>query len=63
MVTSNPDLMTMPNGIATVMNSYGIQWAQLMAGGLHGRAAADRRLRLLPAPDRRASPTPGLAGQ
>ncbi|MET9514855.1 carbohydrate ABC transporter permease [Streptomyces sp. NPDC002994] len=34
MVTSNPDLMTMPNGIATVMNSYGIQWAQLMAGGL-----------------------------
>ncbi|MEU0603538.1 carbohydrate ABC transporter permease [Streptomyces sp. NPDC006393] len=34
MVTNNPDLMTMPNGIATVMNSYGIQWAQLMAGGL-----------------------------
>ncbi|KOV67871.1 carbohydrate ABC transporter permease [Streptomyces sp. MMG1121] len=34
MVTTNPDLMTMPNGIATVMNSYGIQWAQLMAGGL-----------------------------
>lgn len=34
MVTHNPDLMTMPNGIATIMNSYGIQWAQLMAGGL-----------------------------
>ncbi|MFH8607422.1 carbohydrate ABC transporter permease [Streptomyces sp. NPDC018029] len=34
MVTNNPELMTMPNGIATVMNSYGIQWAQLMAGGL-----------------------------
>ncbi|CAM5523743.1 carbohydrate ABC transporter permease [Streptomyces hirsutus] len=34
MVTNNPDLMTMPNGIATVMNSYGIQWAQPMAGGL-----------------------------
>ncbi|GGS73452.1 carbohydrate ABC transporter permease [Streptomyces griseoviridis] len=34
MVTNNPDLMTMPNGIATVMNSYGIQWSQLMAGGL-----------------------------
>ncbi|MEU1691442.1 carbohydrate ABC transporter permease [Streptomyces hirsutus] len=34
MVTNDPDLMTMPNGIATVMNSYGIQWAQLMAGGL-----------------------------
>ncbi|MGP3632075.1 carbohydrate ABC transporter permease [Streptomyces sp. 24-1644] len=34
MVTTDPDLMTMPNGIATVMNSYGIQWAQLMAGGL-----------------------------
>ena len=34
MVTTNPDLMTMPNGIATVMNSYGIQWAQLMACGL-----------------------------
>ena len=34
MVTNSPDLMTMPNGIATVMNSYGIQWAQLMAGGL-----------------------------
>ena len=34
MVTNNPALMTMPNGIATVMNSYGIQWAQLMAGGL-----------------------------
>ncbi|MEV5434319.1 carbohydrate ABC transporter permease [Streptomyces sp. NPDC052701] len=33
-VTNDPDLMTMPNGIATVMNSYGIQWAQLMAGGL-----------------------------
>ncbi len=33
-VANNPDLMTMPNGIATVMNSYGIQWAQLMAGGL-----------------------------
>ncbi|MFF7474980.1 ABC transporter permease subunit [Streptomyces sp. NPDC008092] len=34
LVTNDPDLMTMPNGIATVMNSYGIQWAQLMAGGL-----------------------------
>lgn len=34
MVTNNPDLMTMPNGIATVMNSFGIQWAQVMAGGL-----------------------------
>ncbi|MBB6419417.1 ABC-type glycerol-3-phosphate transport system permease component [Streptomyces sp. AK010] len=34
MVTDNPDLMTMPNGIATVMNSYAIPWAQLMAGGL-----------------------------
>lgn len=34
MVTDDPDLMTMPNGIATVMNSYGVQWAQLMAGGL-----------------------------
>jgi multiple sugar transport system permease protein len=34
MVTNNPDLMTMPNGIATVMNSFGIQWSQLMAGGL-----------------------------
>ncbi|MBC9713527.1 carbohydrate ABC transporter permease [Streptomyces sp. TRM66268-LWL] len=34
MITNNPDLMTMPNGIATVMNSYGVQWAQLMAGGL-----------------------------
>lgn len=34
MVTTDPDLMTMPNGIATVMNSYGIQWSQLMAGGL-----------------------------
>ncbi|MEV8564562.1 carbohydrate ABC transporter permease [Streptomyces sp. NPDC051322] len=34
MVTSNPDLMTMPNGIATVQNAFGFQWAQLMAGGL-----------------------------
>lgn len=51
MVTNNPDLMTMPNGIATVMNSYGIQWAQLMAGGLMAGPPADRRLRLLPTPD------------
>ncbi|MCT9004106.1 carbohydrate ABC transporter permease [Streptomyces sp. NPDC054766] len=34
MVTNNPDLMTMPNGIATVQNSFGIIWPQLMAGGL-----------------------------
>lgn len=52
MVTNNPDLMTMPNGIATVMNSYGIQWAQLMAAWTDGGASADHRLRLLPAPDR-----------
>lgn len=52
MVTNNPDLMTMPNGIATVMNSYGIQWAQLMAAWTHGGPAADHRVRLLPAPDR-----------
>ncbi|KUO22426.1 carbohydrate ABC transporter permease [Streptomyces dysideae] len=34
MVTNNPDLMTMPNGIATVQNSFGIVWPQLMAGGI-----------------------------
>ncbi|WP_406435633.1 carbohydrate ABC transporter permease [Streptomyces sp. NBC_00631] len=34
MVTNNPDLMTMPNGIATVQNAFGIIWPQLMAGGL-----------------------------
>ncbi|MFF3938163.1 carbohydrate ABC transporter permease [Streptomyces phaeofaciens] len=34
MVTNNPDLMTLPNGIATVQNSFGIVWPQLMAGGL-----------------------------
>jgi multiple sugar transport system permease protein len=34
MVTNNPDLMTMPNGIATVQNAFGIVWPQLMAGGL-----------------------------
>nr|BFD85025.1 carbohydrate ABC transporter permease [Streptomyces sp. Xyl84] len=34
MVTNNPDLMTMPNGIATVQNAWGIVWPQLMAGGL-----------------------------
>lgn len=26
--------MTMPNGIATVQNAFGIIWPQLMAGGL-----------------------------
>lgn len=34
MVTNNPDLMTMLNGIATVQNAFGIVWPQLMAGGL-----------------------------
>ncbi|MEU9051721.1 carbohydrate ABC transporter permease [Streptomyces sp. NPDC048384] len=34
MVTNNPDLMTMPNGIATVQNAFGIVWPQLMAGGI-----------------------------
>lgn len=33
-VTGNPDLTTMPNGIASVMDPHGVQWAPLMAGGL-----------------------------
>lgn len=33
-VTSNPDLMTMPVGIATVKNAYGVQYAQSMAAAV-----------------------------
>lgn len=33
-VTSNPDLMTMPVGIATVKNAYGVQYAQSMASAV-----------------------------
>ncbi len=34
LVINDPDKMTLPVGIGTVMDSYGINWAQLMAGGL-----------------------------
>ncbi len=34
LVTTDPDLATLPVGLATVQSSFGIRWAQLMAGAL-----------------------------
>jgi multiple sugar transport system permease protein len=34
LVTTDPDLATLPVGLATVQSSFGIRWAQLMAGSL-----------------------------
>lgn len=35
-ITNSPDLMTIPVGLGTVKNAYGIQYAQTMAGALIG---------------------------
>ncbi|MDT0266812.1 carbohydrate ABC transporter permease [Streptomyces sp. DSM 44915] len=34
LVTTDPDLATLPVGLATVQSSFGVRWAQLMAGAL-----------------------------
>ncbi|MDT0346237.1 carbohydrate ABC transporter permease [Streptomyces litchfieldiae] len=34
LVTTDPDLATLPVGLATVQSSFGIRWAQLMSGAL-----------------------------
>jgi multiple sugar transport system permease protein len=35
-VTTNPDMMTIPVGLANVQGSYGLRYAQIMASALLG---------------------------
>jgi multiple sugar transport system permease protein len=37
-ITNNPDLMTLPVGLATIKNSYGVVYAQTMASAMVGAA-------------------------
>ena len=53
LVLTNPDLMTIPVGLATVQGTYGIRYADTMASAMLGAHPAGAGLPALPAPHRR----------
>lgn len=62
-VTNDPDLMTLPVGLATVENAYGIVYAQLMASALVAAVPLIVMFMLFQSQIIKAVATTGLGGQ